>query len=329
MKIFNLYLDTMILIGFLNGWVEYGFLILKNIKRDSKRHNLSFLSILYNSLIKYPILGFLPIDFFCYRLYKNNYKEYISYIEFYSKLIRRSFYFSDSIGNKFFFKKSIMKKIRTPKLIAYYNHKNGKIIKFAHPNTSKIVLKPSCGTLGNDIKVVKSDSYIKVIKKSKKSSIAEEFIKQHNFLNDIYSESVNTLRILTLKKNRDILVIKGTLKVGRIPNVKVDNVAKGGIGINLDMKTGILGKGYTAYKYGFIEYNSHPKTNFLFYGKTVPFLEDAKNIAIEAHRCFPKFTIVGWDIALTETGPMLVEGNTFPNITGMQLHEPLKDKLLN
>ena len=146
--------------------------------------------------------------------------------------------------------------------------------------------------------------------------------------NDIFSETVNTLRIITYIKNGDIIFIKGTLKVGQEPNVIVDNVAKGGIGINLDLKTGTLGFGYTSYKNGFIEYRAHPKTNYKFFGKTSPFLDEVKDLAVTAHRYFPTFKIIGWDIAITENGPTLVEGNIHPNITGMQLHEPLRKKLL-
>jgi hypothetical protein len=146
-------------------------------------------------------------------------------------------------------------------------------------------------------------------------------------LNDIFSGVVNTLRIITLNKNGDFIIIKGTLKVGQDPKINVDNVIKGGIGINLNLKTGILGKGYTSYKHGFIEYKIHPKTNFKFFGKIIPYLEEVKNLAISAHRYFPKYKIIGWDIAITENGPTIVEGNVHPNITGMQLHEPLKKKL--
>ena len=62
-------------------------MLLKNLKKESKKNNLNFLSIIYNSLIKYPILGFQPTHFFMYRLYENSYKKYHSYYTFF-KIIK-------------------------------------------------------------------------------------------------------------------------------------------------------------------------------------------------------------------------------------------------
>ena len=326
-KLFFFYVDFCYIIWFFQEWIINSILILKNIKKDTKKYNLSLLVILYNALLKYPLLGFIPIDFFCYKLYKNNYKKYISFLKYYYTFTRENFYLPNSISDKFIFKQILINKIKTPKILAYYDHKNTKIIKFAKPSSDKVVIKPSCGYRGNGIQIVKSDNYINNLKKCKQSSIAEEFIEQHQMLNDIFSEVVNTLRIITLKKNGDFIIIKGTLKVGQYSNIYVDNVAKGGIGININLKTGILGRGYTSYKHGFIEYKYHPKSNYKFYGKSIPYIDQVKDLAISAHRYFPRFKIIGWDIAITETGPTIVEGNIHPNITGMQLHEPLLKKL--
>jgi len=321
--------DLKFIYEFFYKWIRTSCIILKNLRNDSKKYNIHFLSILYNTLFKYPLLGFLPIDFFCYRLYDNNYKDYISNIEFYSKITRKSSYFSYLIDNKYIFKKAVKDKIKISSLIAYYDKDKDILKKFVEPTNNKIVIKPAKGYWGNDIKIVNSDNYIETLKKSKESSIAEEYIYQHHLINEIFSGCVNTLRIITYNKNGDFILIKGTLKVGQNPNLNVDNVSKGGIGINLNLKTGVLGNGYTSYNYGLNEYKSHPISKYHFFGETIPYLEEVKDLAISAHRCFPMVKIVGWDIAITETGPIIVEGNIYPNITGMQIHEPLRKKLLN
>lgn len=76
----------------------------------------------------------------------------------------------------------------------------------------------------------------------------EDFIKQHHFLSEIFDDSVNTLRILTLKN-------------------------------------------------------------------------EEKPVVIKAHKLFPTLKIIGWDIAITEKGPCVVEGNRIPdffNVTDFQ-----------
>ena len=46
-----------------------------------------------------------------------------------------------------------------------------------------------------------------------------------------------------------------------------------------------------------------------FQGFQIPFFEDVRRIALEAAHWIPK-ALVGWDIAVSETGPALIEGNT-------------------
>ena len=55
--------------------------IIKNLQKDTKKYKLSSFSILYNTLIKYPLLGFQPSAFFMYRLYENSYTEYLTLFE--------------------------------------------------------------------------------------------------------------------------------------------------------------------------------------------------------------------------------------------------------
>ena len=39
------------------------------------------------------------------------------------------------------------------------------------------------------------------------------------------------------------------------------------------------------------------------------------------------FALVGWDIAITETGPTIIEGNRAPAMIALQVQEPLKRKI--
>ena len=53
----------------------------------------------------------------------------------------------------------------------------------------------------------------------------------------------------------------------------------------------------------------HPDTNLVFDGWKIPFYEDAVELIKKAHRLFPLLQTIGWDVAITEDGPVLVEGN--------------------
>lgn len=54
---------------------------------------------------------------------------------------------------------------------------------------------------------------------------------------------------------------------------------------------------------------NHPETEISFEDYMVPFWPEACELAIKAARAFPQTRAVGWDIALTEDGPLLLEGN--------------------
>jgi len=323
----NIRWEIQVLLWFVWEYTHGAFLVLKNVKRDSKKYDLPVSSILYNALIKYPLIGFIPSNFFLYRLYENSYKDYMNFFERTIKVGERNNHMYYLLINKLRFKLHIRGKIKNPKLIAYFDHKSKKITNYAKPSTDKIVIKPTGGSGGMGVKVISSDRFIEELKKCSRDYLAEEFIEQHNLINKIFSGSVNTVRVLTLKKNEDVIVIKAMLRVGGTHTKGVDNISLGGIGIDINMESGKLGKGRPYYQYDDIEYKRHPHTKYRFYGQTLPYFKEAKELAINAHKCFPMFTLIGWDIAITETGPTIIEGNRVPNLSGIQAHGPLKKKL--
>ena len=285
--------------------------------------------LFYNSFIKYLLLGFLPSEYFEYQLYKNDYKNYVPFIDMIngSRINKTA---SDLLVSKYKFKKILLEnRIPTPKLIAFYNHKEKKIYHYDKPTTDKMIIKPNNGGGGVGVKILKYENYEKIIKKMKKDYIAEGYIEQHSLLNKIFDGSVNSIRILTIKKNDDFVILKAILRTGRKTTNCVDNFSQGGLSINIDTQTGILKKGKIHFKYGEIEYESHPGTGFKFYQKKLPFYNEIKKLAISAHKCFPMLNMVGWDIAITEEGPVIIEGNRTSGLFVFQIHEGFKPELID
>jgi hypothetical protein len=48
----------------------------------------------------------------------------------------------------------------------------------------------------------------------------------------------------------------------------------------------------------------------------IPLFEQAKELVLKAAACMPGLRLVGWDVALGESGPVLVEGNSDYDIAG-------------
>ena len=55
---------------------------------------------------------------------------------------------------------------------------------------------------------------------------------------------------------------------------------------------------------------THPVTGRAIAGFLLPHWSEARALVARAARCFRPLRAIGWDVALTETGPALLEGNT-------------------
>lgn len=159
---------------------------------------------------------------------------------------------------------------------------------------------------------------------NKGTYILQKAIHQSEQMKKINSGSINTLRIITVKSGEKIKVLSSLLRVGTNVTGNVDNWAAGGLAI------GIQDNGYLK-KYGFYKPGHgmktaiHPDSKIIFEEYKVPMLEEAYKLAIKAHKFFYNVGAIGWDIAITEDGPIFVEGNDNFEITLMQACDrPLK-----
>ncbi len=68
----------------------------------------------------------------------------------------------------------------------------------------------------------------------------------------------------------------------------------------------------------------HPDTGALFSEAIVPFWREARELVLEAHRkAFSRFVFLGWDVAITSDGPVLIETNSGPGFSHHQLLDDL------
>ena len=58
-----------------------------------------------------------------------------------------------------------------------------------------------------------------------------------------------------------------------------------------------------------------PGTDRSFAGFELPHWSGVKELAVRTAGAFPRAHAIGWDIAITESGPVLVEGNKPPQET--------------
>lgn len=139
--------------------------------------------------------------------------------------------------------------------------------------------------------------------------LIEECINQHKDMNILYDKSVNTMRMFTFYKNGKSYFLQAVLKIGN--GSVVDNFSSGG------MYTYVSDSGDV-----YVEaidrndniYSSHPISNHKIVGFKVPMFKEAVELVKECAKIVPEVAYVGWDVAISEDGPVIVEGNCFPGV---------------
>lgn len=94
--------------------------------------------------------------------------------------------------------------------------------------------------------------------------------------------------------------------------------------VPVDFKNGLLHK--PGASFGTPLYKNHPTTNVQILGVKLPFWEETLALIDKAARRIPSVGYIGWDVAITPTGPIIIEGNTTPGYKYYQIPSHLYDK---
>lgn len=79
--------------------------------------------------------------------------------------------------------------------------------------------------------------------------------------------------------------------------------------VGLDENGCICTPGHKSKKPHFGKYTHHPDTGVKLQGFRLPMWDKVKQLAMDAHAVLSDIDSIGWDIAITPTGPIIVEAN--------------------
>ena len=191
--------------------------------------------------------------------------------------------------------------------------------------------KPNRGTCGNGIEKLDTDAFASVGEcrkylAEKHLNVLEEPLAQHEEMARLHPQSVNTLRIVTDRVGNTVHIAYIVVKIGRGEGF-CDNSGQGGVICRVDAEAGKICS--VATDDYFNVYETHPDTKIRFVGYQLPMLPEAIAFAKEAALVVPEIRHVGWDVAITPDGPVLIEGNDYPGTDLCQLapHYPEKQGL--
>lgn len=149
--------------------------------------------------------------------------------------------------------------------------------------------------------------------------IIEQGIVQHPELDNINPSCINSLRVMSFRENENVQVPSCFLRAGTGDSF-VDNAAAGGVFVNYDLKKNRLGEiAYSHAGSGGKCYTHHPSTLYYFENKTLPYPEKVELIITKAAQLFSDIELIGWDIAYTKDGPIIIEGNSNPSLLMTQI----------
>lgn len=142
----------------------------------------------------------------------------------------------------------------------------------------------------------------------------EKQIVQEPILRQFNPDTVNTIRVLTYNN----IIISATVRFGGKGEF-VDNVSANGVAVSLDIETGILGE-YGMKMYSTVEhFYEHPNSHVKFKNVKVTQWPDVKRVVEKTLKYMPYYKSVGFDVATTENGPVILEINTGAGINLSQM----------
>ncbi len=253
-----------------------------------------------------------------------------------------------SIDNKLSLQSAVRKKYKDLSKPVYFRFKGEKILDFKYSEIKnctktrsalkklpdgKFFIKPQSDCKGkNAMILVKTGEKLKFTHVSRgeislreflkitscRAFFVQDYIEQHEALKALNPTTLNTIRLITTKFNKKPRVLCAGLRMGKNTKTIVDNASRGGIFVGINAETGKLKK------YGFSKHGhamkEHPESKIQFEDYQLPFWKECISAAKKFHMLNPGYTSVGWDIAITPKGPVLIEGNSgwggyIPNTT--------------
>lgn len=136
----------------------------------------------------------------------------------------------------------------------------------------------------------------------------QERLVQHPRMAELHAASINTLRLVTCRCHDRVDLISANIRMGTNGKV-VDNWSSGGIVIAVDQASGILApEGFFKPGYGG-RVRRHPTSGVIFEGFEVPQYRACVELVKAIHSHFYGIHSIGWDVVITPSGPVVIEGN--------------------
>ncbi|MDZ4371444.1 MAG: sugar-transfer associated ATP-grasp domain-containing protein [Phenylobacterium sp.] len=196
----------------------------------------------------------------------------------------------------------------------------GRLAFDADPRGRDLVAKPADGEGGDGVRILPAVGDRAALATlvgrldSRSDWLIQARVIGHPALADVSLNALATIRVVTILDEAGAPeVVSATLRFASRAEAVVDNMKGGGLIAAVDLETGRLGPGRRGY--GGDSVTHHPVTGASIEGRLVPDWPAIQALARRAHKTgFAEYALIGWDIAATPAGPVLIEGNAKPGV---------------
>jgi len=151
--------------------------------------------------------------------------------------------------------------------------------------------------------------------------IVQERLRPHAWFDALIKRVMCSFRIMTFHPPRQVPIVQmAFMRLGR-PGAETDHAIAGGVSARIDHLTGKVGPVLIGLPgHGETWQSTHPDTGAQLEGAVVPNWGDVMRCALDAAASIPPLRAVGWDIMLTDHGPVVLEGNLGWGLDLVQAH---------
>lgn len=166
------------------------------------------------------------------------------------------------------------------------------------------------------VELDRSTLIARVAERSKTSALmVQQRLSNHPDLADLADQSLMAIRVISCKSDLSQQAIVTYAFIRVITRLEPAWPVTYELGIAIDLATGKLGPATGDKEKWLLEWwDVHPVTGAQVTGRQMPYWEEIKAIAVKAHNAARGRLLVGWDIAVTKDGPLLLEGNSYPDV---------------
>ena len=168
--------------------------------------------------------------------------------------------------------------------------------------------------------VVSLDSFVSEVQnKFSGDYLFQSCVERHPAFAKMTGGGLSTIRIVTLDSGDGAKPWRAAAKLTS-PRTVADNFWRAGnLLAAVDIESGKLGKALTTMGMDGSFVSHHPDTNELIEGVEIPFWKQAIQVTEDVASLFPRTLLLGFDVAITPDGPMIIEANADPHLMMMQI----------